>query len=499
MEVQTLPPFPVDSVGLKDGVGRSSNSYPHGNTKQAARIPLPDQSAFESDRYMNSSPPSIPKMCPPTPARTPAWAQKGLGPPTRLVRRSSLNCTKILLELPVFQGTPDGKFKFQEEYVNLGKIGMGTFSEVFCVRSRSDQQMYAIKKSKRKFLSKRDRALFMQEVENFQRLGPHCDHIIDYYRAWQEDAHFYIQMELCERGNLEDFLQALVAEGTLIPEATIWNWASHMTSALRHIHAAKVIHLDVKPQNVFLAKDGQLKLGDLGLARQYSSQEDGMEGDSRYMAPELLSASKMTAAVDIFSLGIMLFQISSQFTNLPEHGKFWGDLRHNKIPAIRDTYSRELFQLITQMMTRDPAARPTAWQLMHHKQIEKALDLLDDFVVTTPLKSTPGSHNRTNISSRFQSDSALSDSSMWSTESGGGTPHSLVRTVTPTQHHGFNSFSSSLGGTPISTYSGTPSTGRPTPGTVLRPRVRRPVSPIDMEISDIMDGSPRVATNLFAS
>jgi len=161
MEVQTLPPFPVDSVGLKDGVGRSSNSYPHGNTKQAARIPLPDQSAFESDRYMNSSPPSIPKMCPPTPARTPAWAQKGLGPPTRLVRRSSLNCTKILLELPVFQGTPDGKFKFQEEYVNLGKIGMGTFSEVFCVRSRSDQQMYAIKKSKRKFLSKRDRALFM--------------------------------------------------------------------------------------------------------------------------------------------------------------------------------------------------------------------------------------------------------------------------------------------------------------------------------------------------
>jgi len=356
--------------------------------------------------------------------------------------------------------------------------------------------MYAVKKSKRKFLSKRDRSLFMQEVENFQRLGPSCDHIIDYYRAWQEDGYFFVQMELCERGNLEDFLQAVVADGTVVPEATIWSWASHMISALRHIHAAKVIHLDVKPQNVFLTKDGQLKLGDLGMARHFSSQEDGMEGDSRYMAPELLTAAQTTAAVDIFSLGIMLFQISSPppFTSLPEQGKFWGELRHEKIPMIRDIYSQELFLMIRQMMARDPAARPTAWQLLHHKRVEKALDLLDDFVVTTPLKSTPGSLNSSRSYALRIDGESLSDSSMWSTESGGGTPLnqcSLGRTVTPTGHQSFSLNSGSLIG-----LGGPPSIhiGCPTPGTVLRPRVRRPVSPIAMEISD----SPRVATNLFA-
>ena len=90
-----------------------------------------------------------------------------------------------------------------------------------------------------------------QEVENFQRLGPSCEQIIEYYRAWQEardspafvsfvcclgnhhatfsslqlqEGFFFVQMELCERGNLENFLKALFAEGRLVPESTVWTW-----------------------------------------------------------------------------------------------------------------------------------------------------------------------------------------------------------------------------------------------------------------------------------
>ena len=166
----------------------------------------------------------------------------------------------------------------------------------------------------------------MKEVENFQRLGSSCEHIIEYYRAWQEEGYFFVQMELCVRGNLEDFLGALITQKLRVPERTIWSWASHIISALHHIHLANVIHLDVKPQNVFLDRNGCLKLGDLGLARDITSTNtDVVEGDSRYMAPELLNASNVTTAVDIFSLGIMLFQISSsEYTkNLPNTGKIW--------------------------------------------------------------------------------------------------------------------------------------------------------------------------------
>ena len=99
----------------------------------------------------------------------------------------------MLLQLPVFRPSPETRLKFNEEYLNLGRIGFGNFSEVFCVKSKSDGNMYAVKKSKRRFLSKRDRAIWMKEVENFQRLGPSCEHIIEYYRAWQEEGYFFVR------------------------------------------------------------------------------------------------------------------------------------------------------------------------------------------------------------------------------------------------------------------------------------------------------------------
>ena len=175
---------------------------------------------------------------------------------------------------------------------------------------------------------------------------------------------------------MEDFLGALITQKLRVPERTIWSWASHIISALHHIHGANVIHLDVKPQNVFLDRNGCLKLGDLGLARDITTTNtDVVEGDSRYMAPELLNASNVTTAVDIFSLGIMLFQISSsEYTkNLPNTGKIWRELRQDVIPPIRSVYSKGLSNLICAMMASNPSRRPSAKALLSVDTIAEAL------------------------------------------------------------------------------------------------------------------------------
>lgn len=373
--------------------------------------------------------------------------------PHPLARKSSLHSTKILLELPGAAndspistgGNAAGAVRFADEFTNMGRIGSGNFSEVFCVKSKGDGKTYAVKKSKRIFLSKRDRAVWMKEVENFQRLGPKCEHIIQYYRAWQEEGHFYVQMELCERGNLEDFLVALFGQGDAVPERTVWSWASHLLSALHHVHDARVVHLDVKPQNIFLTQSGQLKIGDFGLAQELASDGDGdsgstsagtrdagddagddasvatvptssfdgIEGDSRYMAPELLNASKVTTVVDVFSLGIMLYQITSQFTSLPLHGKRWTDLRENKIPPIRrEIYSSALETLIRRMMEANPSKRPTSSSILRDEEkIVEALKAEDDFVVTTPIKVSSSSLSMIlgkHDASRFRCESASS-------------------------------------------------------------------------------------------
>eukprot|EP00940_MAST-03C_sp_MAST-3C-sp2_P002787 g2787.t1 len=459
--------------GTKDGRDTMKN--------EKVMLPRPDLEAFHSDNYGHSPPVSEAKACPPTPVRTPAWVghhrrhQSNLeGPhPTRLTRKSSLHSTKVLLELPIFHGTPETKLKFEEEYANLGRIGSGNFSDVYCVRSRSDRNLYAVKKSKRKFLSKRDRAIWMKEVEMFKRLGPSCAYIIQYYRAWQEEGYFFVQMELCQRGNLEDFLNAVLVEGKMIPEGTIWSWASHIASALNHIHSANVVHLDVKPQNVFLTKNGLLKLGDLGLARDLASAlDDGVEGDSRYMAPELLNSSKVTSAVDIFSLGIMLFQISSVFVNLPKQGKFWRDLRESKIPKIRSQYTNELGTFIRSMMAADPVRRPSSNRIMKHKRIVNALESPDDFVVTTPVRlesSSPVDDMGQPLTLRNRCESAASDLSALSSDGCADIIPGPVFTPRPGESSSVFSVTSSFAVTPSSFPIATPQTVLQN-GTVATPR-----------------------------
>ena len=78
-----------------------------------------------------------------------------------------------------------------ENFENLGILGSGAFSKVFKCRSVHDKQLYAIKKSKRQFRSKRDRARYLEEVQTFQLLGPNCPHVLHYHRAWQENGFFY--------------------------------------------------------------------------------------------------------------------------------------------------------------------------------------------------------------------------------------------------------------------------------------------------------------------
>ena len=98
-----------------------------------------------------------------------------------------------------------------------------------------------------------------------------------------------------------------------------------MACAVKHVHDSGFVHLDIKPSNFFVRDDGQLKLGDFGqaleLAKVPKIKDDDVEGDSVYMAPELLSNTlrpieKITPKADVFSLGASLLELASGM-NLP--------------------------------------------------------------------------------------------------------------------------------------------------------------------------------------
>ncbi len=188
-------------------------------------------------------------------------------------------------------------------------------------------------------------------------------------------GYFLMQCELCPYGNLNSFMHAL---DTRLPENTLWKILSDVAKGLSYIHDAGIIHLDIKPQNIFISRTGTLKIGDFGSAIEGGRNEDDeSEGDTYYMAKELLNTRERLPSADIFSLGIMLFELASSISShnssisssdavlsLPQEGPYWHKLRDNQAPRIPNLYSDALDGIIRQMMQSDPLLRPTAQTIL---------------------------------------------------------------------------------------------------------------------------------------
>ncbi|GMF10168.1 unnamed protein product [Phytophthora lilii] len=114
-------------------------------------------------------------------------------------------------------------------------------------------------------------------------------------------------MELCEGGTLQDFMAMRNREA--LPETYLWSILKDIASGLKVLHEHDIVHLDIKPDNIFITEDGCLKIGDFGMAGKVvtSTSSSGgvgeLEGDAKYMAKELLSSADRLPSADIFCLG----------------------------------------------------------------------------------------------------------------------------------------------------------------------------------------------------
>lgn len=197
-------------------------------------------------------------------------------------------------------------------------------------------------------------------------------HIVRYHQAWMEDERLYIQTELCS-GTLVDE----IASGALNAPRRRYKLLREMLLALEFIHRNNMVHLDIKPENIFIKND-QYKLGDFGLVTKASAIQDVEEGDSRYMSMELLSGDRTADLTksDIFSLGASMYEICLG-RPLPMNGDEWQDIRAGRLSPL--PCDHEMAALVRRMMDPCAANRPTAAGLLQHPQLlsdeQKALNL----------------------------------------------------------------------------------------------------------------------------
>jgi serine/threonine protein kinase len=245
-------------------------------------------------------------------------------------------------------------------------------------------KLFALKKSIHRFRGRRDRNLFIREINCVAELKPHknivrydryFDHdilftfpassSIFFFRAWQDAGHYFIVMELCTGGTL----RGLIVKEGFISLNRIRMLMHGFLSGLELLDMHNLIHLDLKPDNLFLSEDGGLKIGDFGLCHS-ASEWDSDEGDGAYIAPEVLN-EKATSAADIFSAGLILFQMLVGIQNLPRQGSEWRRLRSGEdlfadIPPGRETDSnmrnfwKDLTDLSSSMVAVSCSDRPHA-------------------------------------------------------------------------------------------------------------------------------------------
>lgn len=188
----------------------------------------------------------------------------------------------------------------------------------------------------------------------------------------------YIIMENCDGGDLAQLIRKCSDSQCHFEETFIWRALYQLSRALQGCHSHKstltILHRDIKPANVFLDADGNIKLGDFGLARILSGTNNfaqSMVGTPYYMSPEIIKGDKYNRKSDIWSLGCLLYELCALVP--PFSGRHMASLsrkitdgRFNRIPRY---YSADLQKIIAFMLSVEHGYRPTIDIILHHPTV----------------------------------------------------------------------------------------------------------------------------------
>ncbi|CAI5710257.1 unnamed protein product [Peronospora destructor] len=255
--------------------------------------------------------------------------------------------------------------KYLSDFSELGLIGSGSFSKVYKCVKKIDGWVYALKKSKRHFRGRADTERALREVQALAALSS-SNHIVRYFDAWIEDNLLYIQLEYLEGCSLASFVKKYAPQK--VPEETLCKLLCHLAQALFDMHSKKMVHMDVKLQNILVGPDEVYKLGDLGTVAHLDGSIEIREGDNRYLSRELLEGNRNNLrAGDIFALGATIYELALGMT-LASGGEEWQKIRDGDLVMFRQ-YSNSLQHLIANMMHPDALQRPLAEDILQHEVV----------------------------------------------------------------------------------------------------------------------------------
>ncbi|MBR5427325.1 MAG: Stk1 family PASTA domain-containing Ser/Thr kinase [Clostridia bacterium] len=194
-------------------------------------------------------------------------------------------------------------------YDVLEKLGEGGMAIVYKAFDPMENRIVAIKLLKEEFLENEE---FSRRFKNESRAIAMLSHpnIVKVYDVYFSEKLMYIVMEYIDGITLKDYIKQ--------QKIVDWKEAVHFTTqilrALQHAHDKGIVHRDIKPQNIMVLKNGNIKVADFGIARFARSEtrtitENGAIGSVHYISPEQASGESTDAQADIYSVGVVLYEM----------------------------------------------------------------------------------------------------------------------------------------------------------------------------------------------
>ena len=263
-----------------------------------------------------------------------------------------------------------------KDYIIKTRLGVGSYGTVYKVCKKTTGKIYVIKQISLLGLTEKEILEYKSEAKLLSSIK--SNYVVKYFDSFIDNHNLNILMEYCDGGDLYQYLEKNKKKKIKLKEKTIWQIFIQMLIGLNSIHKKKILHRDIKSQNIFLTKNLDIKIGDLGVSKKLIQTNFAKTfiGTPYYLSPEICMEKPYNDKSDVWAIGCILYELCT--FNYPFNAKSQGALLLkilNSQPEKIDNnyYSKDLQNMINLLLNKNYELRPSCRDILKMKIIlEKA-------------------------------------------------------------------------------------------------------------------------------